>query len=225
MEHPPPLPETAPPDSGLVSAAARDPERTARKQEQIAQGACKVFFAKGFHRATIRELALACGMSMGQLYHYISSKDDVLFLVYQHMQRLWREHLEGAGLDEMPDPRQRLERALASTMEFMERHHDLFLFVYTETKYLEPRHLRQVLASDDQGVVGLWRKLLDGLKPALDRELAANLIAFLLMFPVLRGWNLDRARREGNLRETVDFVLRGLGLEAPPEGRHGGKTS
>jgi len=198
-----------------VTAAARNPERVARKHQQIAQGACKVFFAKGFHRATIRELALACGMSMGQLYHYVSSKDDVLFLVYQHMQSLWREHLAASLREENGPPRQRLERALLSTLEFMEQHHDLFLFVYTETKHLEPRHLKQVLASDDQGVVGLWRELLAGLHPAVDPELAANLVAFLLMFPVLRGWNLDPARREQDLRQTVEFALRGLGLSRP----------
>lgn len=212
--HPEPIPEHC----ELINAAARNPQRTARKQERIAEGSCKVFFAKGFHRATIRELALACGMSMGQLYHYVSSKDDVLFLVYQHMQKLWRDHLENSRLTAIPDPRKRLERALLSTLEFTEEHHDLFLFVYTETKYLEPRHLRQVLASDDQGVVGLWRELLTGLKPALDPELAANLIAFLLMFPVLRGWNLDPALREQNPRETVGFILRGLGLEPRPGG-------
>jgi AcrR family transcriptional regulator len=198
----------------LVPAGAKDRDLVERKQAQIAQGACRVFFDKGFHRTTIREIALACGMSMGQLYHYISCKDDVLFLVYQHMQGLWRRHLEAVGLEEIAEPECRLARALASTLEFMDQHHDLFLFVYTETKYLERRHLEAVLASDDQGVVGFWRKLLAQARPCLDPELAANLISFLMVFPVLRGWNLDPARRGEHLEQTVEFILRGLGLPA-----------
>ena len=214
-------------DPALVHSEAKDPEMVARKQARIVQCACRVFFAKGFHCTTIREIALACGMSRGQLYHYISSKDDVLFLVYQHMQRLWREHLDRVALKQTADPVQRLARALAGTLEFAERNHKLFLFVYTETKYLERRHLEAVLASDDQGVVGFWRELLAGMQPRLDLELAANLISFLMVFPVLRGWNLNPAKRAGHLRQTVEFICRGLGLALPQgEGHdnHGGRA-
>lgn len=216
----PPHPSKAPDalnldDPALVHSEAKDPEMVARKQARIVDGACRVFFAKGFHRTTIREIALACGMSRGQLYHYISSKDEVLFLVYQHMQRLWHEHLEQVVLKEIADPAHRLARALAGTLEFAEQNHDLYLFVYTETKYLERRHLEAVLASDVQGVVGFWRELLAGMRPSLDPELAANLISFLMVFPVLRGWNLDPAKRAGYLRQTVEFICRGLGLDLP----------
>lgn len=207
-------------DPSLVPAGAKDRDLVVRKQAQIVQGACRVFFAKGFHRTTVREIALACGMSRGQLYHYISSKDDVLFLVYQHMQALWRRHLEMVGLQRIADPGHRLAQALASTLEFMEQNHKLFLFVYTETKYLERRHLEAVLASDNQGVVGFWRELLAHVRPGLDPELAANLISFLMVFPVLRGWNLDPARRTEYLEQIVEFIFRGLSLPVPEKGEH-----
>ena len=205
-------------DPSLVPVGAKDRDLVARKHAQIVQGACRVFFVKGFHRTSVREIALACGMSRGQLYHYISSKDDVLFLVYQHMQALWRRHLEVVGLQGIEDPKRCLALALAGTLEFIERNHDLFLFVYTETKYLERRHLKAVLASDDQGVVGFWRELLAQVRPGLDSDLAANLISFLVVFPVLRGWNLDPARRAEHLEQIVEFIFRGLGLPAPGEG-------
>ena len=77
----------------LVPSTAKDVDLIDSKHQQIVNGACRLFFKKGYHRTTIREIALACGMSMGQLYHYISSKDDVLFLTYKQMQMLWYEHL------------------------------------------------------------------------------------------------------------------------------------
>ncbi len=201
----------------LIPIPAKNQARAARKQRHIAQNALKVFARKGFHRTTTREIALACGMSMGQLYHYISCKDDVLFLVYRYMQEVWQEYLEGSRLDEIPDPGERLVRALTHTLEFMARNHDLLLFIYTETKYLEPKHLRTVLGMEDRGVVGFWRRLLQdagagGLGvPSLD--LAANLVSYLMVFPVLRGWNLPADDPAACIGQLVDFTLRGLGLD------------
>lgn len=200
----------------LVPTAAKNRKLVEAKQRQIAQGACRVFFKKGFHRTTIREIALACGMSMGQLYHYISGKDDVLFLVYQDMQRLWLEHLAESRIEDIDDPAQRLTQALRCSLEFMINHHDLFLFVYTETKCLDNKFLRQVLDRDNQGVVGFWRSLLEdvlGEATTLQKDFAANLVSFLLMFPVLRGWNLKQAEMDQYLDMLTAFVFQGLGLE------------
>lgn len=201
-----------PPDR-LVPSSAKDRDLIQEKRRRIVAGATRVFFEKGFHRTTIREIALASGMSMGQLYHYISSKDDVLFLVYEHMQALWYEHLATSGIEEIADPRERLTRALRCTLEFIGQNKELFLFIYTETKYLEPRHLRVVLAMDDQNVVGFWRRLIRDVGWSGDAlDFAANLVSFLMVFLVLRGWNLERGGRGRDLDDLIDFTLRGLGM-------------
>ena len=96
-------------------------------------------------------------MSMGQLYHYISSKDDVLFLIYKHMQVIWFENLVRSEIEEIEDPIIRLKQALKQTTIFMLKNRELFLFVYTETKYLEKKHLRVVLEMDDKNVVGFFQ--------------------------------------------------------------------
>jgi len=66
------------PSKDLTIASAKNARRVENKQRQIVDGSCRLFFKKGYHPTTIREIANASGMSMGQLYHYISSKDDVL---------------------------------------------------------------------------------------------------------------------------------------------------
>ncbi len=200
----------------LVPSPAKDVDLVERKHEQIVDGACRLFFEKGYHRTTIREIALASGMSMGQLYHYISSKDDVLFLIYKHMQMIWYEHLAQSRIEEVEDRVQRLTRALHHTLEFMVENKELFLFVYTETKYLERRHLRVVLEMDDKNVVGFWRRLLQG----VDREKSikgdlnflANLISYLMVFLPLRGWNLRDKEESEHLDSLARFILRGLGI-------------
>ena len=85
----------------LIKVAAKKPQAIENKHRQIVEGACRVFFKKGFHPTSTREIAEAAGMSMGQLYHYISSKDDVLFLIHKHMQTTWYQHLVDSRIEEV----------------------------------------------------------------------------------------------------------------------------
>lgn len=200
----------------LIPSPAKDVDLVEKKHGQIVDGACRLFFEKGYHRTTIREIALASGMSMGQLYHYISSKDDVLFLIYKHMQMIWYEHLMESGIEEIRDPVQRLARALRHTLEFMVENKELFLFVYTETKYLDKKHLGVVLEMDDKNVVGFWRRLLQEVKREEpikgDPNFLANLISYLMVFFPLRGWNLKDKQVSEHLDALSHFIIRGLGI-------------
>ena len=96
----------------LIQISAKKAGAVEAKHQQIVEGACKVFFQKGFHPTSIREIASSAGMSMGQMYHYISSKDDVLFLIHRHMQTSWYQRLTDARIEETEDPTRKLELAL-----------------------------------------------------------------------------------------------------------------
>jgi AcrR family transcriptional regulator len=43
-----------------------------------------VIARRGFHQASIREIASAAGLSLAGLYHYVGGKDELLFLVLDH---------------------------------------------------------------------------------------------------------------------------------------------
>jgi len=186
------------------------------KHQQIVDGACRVFFEKGYHPTTIREIAQACGMSMGQLYHYISSKDDVLYLVHKHMQKIWYEQLRNSAIEKIEDPLQRMTEVLNHTMQLIAENKKLFQFIYTESKYLDKKHLRVVLEMDDKNVVGFWRQLLKEINKKKriksDPNFAASLISYLMVFLPLRGWNLKDRTTKKNLDLLRDFILRGLDI-------------
>jgi AcrR family transcriptional regulator len=186
------------------------------RHQQIVDGACKIFFKKGYHPATIRDIAKACGMSMGQLYHYISSKDDVLYLVHKHMQKVWYDYLEKSDVEQINDPLKKLKEALRQSLKFMVENEELIQFVYSESKYLDKEHLGAVLEMDCQNVIGFWRNLLEGenkRKPVKgDLSFLASLIAFMLVFLPLRGWTLGHKSTRDNVDSLYDFILRGLDL-------------
>ena len=49
------------------------------KRRRILSSAAVVFASEGFDRASVAKVALACDVSKATLYHYYSSKDDILF--------------------------------------------------------------------------------------------------------------------------------------------------
>src|SRR6266581_8418763 len=50
----------------------------AARRTQILDAAAAVFAEKGFHRATIKEIARIAGIADGTIYTYFASKTDVL---------------------------------------------------------------------------------------------------------------------------------------------------
>jgi AcrR family transcriptional regulator len=64
-----------------VATHIKNQELVIERRRQIVDGAVKLFIKKGYHKTTTRELAKETKMSIGSLYEYVSSKEDVLYLV------------------------------------------------------------------------------------------------------------------------------------------------
>ena len=81
-----------------VQSTVKDESLIAIRREQMIQGAIKLFREKGFHRATTREIAKAAGFSIGTLYEYIRTKEDVLYLVCDSIYKQSMESLANFDL-------------------------------------------------------------------------------------------------------------------------------
>jgi AcrR family transcriptional regulator len=199
----------------LVFASTQNISLVENRHQQIVDGACRVFFKKGYHPTTTREIAAACGMSIGQLYHYISCKEDVLYLVLKHMQDVWYTYLKKANIERSDDPVQRLRKALYHSLQFMIENKKLVQFMYTESKYLDKKYYHIFIELHQTNVVGFWCKLLEDLNRKIpikdDLEFMGSLTAYVLAFLALSGWILDEKENEKHADALVDFVLRGLG--------------
>lgn len=54
---------------------------------KIERAALRLFTRKGFHGTTVREIAKKAGVSMGKLYIYYDTKEDIFIDLVQHMGR------------------------------------------------------------------------------------------------------------------------------------------
>jgi TetR/AcrR family fatty acid metabolism transcriptional regulator len=58
-------------------------ERQIDRRRQILGAAVKVFAAKGFHAARVGDVAEEAGVAYGLVYHYFSSKDELLETIFR----------------------------------------------------------------------------------------------------------------------------------------------
>ena len=207
----------------LINISAKKVKAVETKHRQIVEGACKVFFKKGFHPTTMREIAKAVGMSMGQMYHYIASKDDVLFLIHKHMQTSWYEQLTNAKIEECQDPVIRIELALNASLNYLIENRELIQFIFTESKYLSKKHLKVVLEMDNKNVSGYWSDLLE---PAFkqqgirfDVRLAGNLVSYNNVFLCFRERIFSNKSQQELVTSIIDFIFGGLGLTRPSQAK------
>ena len=70
----------------------REREKAKHRQE-IFNAAIKVFAKKGFHSATIEEIADEAEFSKGAIYTYFSNKADLLYQIMDHMLTLIKSFL------------------------------------------------------------------------------------------------------------------------------------
>jgi len=74
----------------------RNPVKDEREQA-FKQAALKVFSAKGYHRATMSEIALEAGFGKGTLYWYWKSKEELYFALIRQMHEEFLQLAEEAS--------------------------------------------------------------------------------------------------------------------------------
>jgi AcrR family transcriptional regulator len=105
--------------------------------------AAKIFADKGFHSTSMRDLSRAAELSLAGIYHYVKSKDELLF----HIQRrCFTEVLEGAraAVRAVADPEQRLQVFIGHHVTFFAAHMAEMKVLSHEADSLSGDHLAVV---------------------------------------------------------------------------------
>ena len=119
----------------LIKSKIKDKTLINKKREHIANKSVELFVKKGYHQTTVREIANASGMSMGALYDYISTKEDILFLVCDHIHSTVNNKLKSSFTGEK-NSLQDLKDAIKEYYTIIDEIQDYMLLLYQETKSL-----------------------------------------------------------------------------------------
>ena len=178
-----------------------------QRRKQIVEGALKIFTVKGFHQTTVREIAEAAGVTMGTLYNYVRSKEDILYIVYDYMTTILTDSLRTI-LKHSNDPKMNVREALKHNMKLLYDHQDLVLFLYRESGSFDREAVRTVLAQETR-YIEVFEELLQqhfaGKRIDETRlKLAADILSYLNTILVLRRWSLKRRYK------SIDDVMEGI---------------
>jgi AcrR family transcriptional regulator len=109
------------------------------RYQEILGAACDVIARRGYHQASIREIARAAGLSLAGLYHYVGGKDELLFLVLDRSLDTLLAALEHA-VGQARSPHEQLLALIRTHLEFGFEHGHALRIINRDWELLaEPR--------------------------------------------------------------------------------------
>ena len=79
-------------------------------EETIIRESLKIFRQKSYHQASMAEIAKACGLLKGSLYHYFDSKEDLMSKVIHSVHDYFREEVFSLAYQEGKTAEQKLRQ-------------------------------------------------------------------------------------------------------------------
>lgn len=185
------------------------------KRGKILKTAARVIADEGIARASMSQIADACGISKANIYHYYSGKDALLFDILDVYLSTLRDRLCGlkqAGLT----PDERLHQFTRETLlayDGMDAEHK----IQTEGLPLLPEDQQEILKSHQREMVHRLSDTLTDIAPLAFSGNAGRLRATTMsVFGMLNWfykWNprAGRSEREDYARLVADLTLKGIG--------------
>ena len=113
--------------------------------ERLLETASRLFAERGFAPTSVQEIVEAAGVTKGAMYHYYSSKDDLLQEIYSRLLALQSARLEEIASGPGPAA-ERLARAAADVVVTTLSHLDDAMVSWRSMHMLPPERLAQVRA-------------------------------------------------------------------------------
>ncbi len=200
--------------SETVSSRIKNPDLVRKKHLLIAKKATKLFIKKGFQQTTMREISKATGMAIGNLYDYISKKEDVLCLVFDvYHQYVEDKYLENQDTLMTEDPIAQLKAYIHYALHNVETFRDEILLMYRESKLLPKENLERAKRKELEQIETLAIIIRKGVEKGIfqvkDPFFAASMVFYQLIFSTLRGWIFRGNYSEEEVNQLIeDYVLK-----------------
>ncbi|MGC8633076.1 MAG: TetR family transcriptional regulator [Candidatus Limnocylindrales bacterium] len=148
--------------------AGREPTGRRPREAQLRRAAVRLFREHGYHGTSMQHLAEDLGLHRGSLYHYIDSKEDLLYGIVESVMARFHDEvqpiLEGDG-----PARERLRRAVGAHLRIAADAPDELTLLQVEVKALAPARRDRVLAQRD-AYEHAWRVFIrDGMREGVFR--------------------------------------------------------
>ncbi|MFA6011243.1 MAG: TetR/AcrR family transcriptional regulator [Desulfobacteraceae bacterium] len=184
-------------------------EKTAVKNfEKIFDAVFKISYSKGFQSMSMRDLSRETGLSMGALYGYFTSKDELLGIIQRQGRSMVERVLKGSQ-EAKNDPMERLGAVIKAHIFLSELARPWFFFTFMEARNLseEERAAVQVMESYTEQILVdiLAEGENSGVFKQQDHQLTASLIKAMQQDWYLKRWKYKK--RNVSVDDYAKYVV------------------
>lgn len=128
-------------------------------RDDILEAAAQVFRQKGFHGASMQDIAKAVSLQKASLYHHVSSKQEILLALLDRALELLFERISAIAIQEIPADK-KLQAMICAYLQILTENTDLSAVLLFEHRSLERKqHARHVPNRDK--FESLWHDVLE----------------------------------------------------------------
>ena len=199
---------------GEVPTQIKNPELVRERRQHIIDSTVNLFIEHGYHKTTTRMIARASGFSIGSLYEYVSSKEDLLYLVCKNIHEAVRDAVEQA-LSANSREREQLAQVIRQYFMVCDRMAGHILLMYQVTQFLPDKWKQRVL-DNELNITDIFIQALARLSgrnnfPVLDDKiinLVGHNISVLGQMWAFRRWHVKKQfSLDQYIAIQTDFIL------------------
>jgi AcrR family transcriptional regulator len=189
--------------------------RTQWRTRQVLEAATTLMERTDFHAMSIQALAEEADVSVGLIYQYFGSKEDVLHAVIVDTLEAYRQTVPAAIADAGDDHVDRIVAGFTAYCRTVDSHHQAATLAYRESKTLPAAALEEIKQLELSTVAPLLEVIKDGQKAGIFLPADAELMTHNLMMAAhswaLKHWHLSaKYTLEEYLNQQLAQILRTL---------------
>ncbi len=209
--------------ASIVPTTVKNPELVEKRREQIVLAAIKLFSQKGFHKTTLRDLAEESGLSQGNIYDYVGTKEDIFFLIHQFAAGSAMAAIK-KSIENIRDPMEKFRRMIRAEFNTMDQLADAIMLIYQEGHILDKPFLKNLLRKE-RGHLELFEAVIEecqaqGLLRECNPRIVSNLIKSMVDAWVLKRWDLRGYATALEMEESILSLLFKASLVQEPHGTY-----
>ncbi|HSO27643.1 MAG TPA: TetR/AcrR family transcriptional regulator [Anaerolineales bacterium] len=165
-------------------------------RDDILDAAAQIFREKGFHAASMQDIAQAVNLQKASLYHHVNSKQEILVSILDRALDLLIERMQADLIQPMP-PDKALRQAMRTYLQAMLDHRDLAAVLLLEHRSLNAEYKARHMPRRDR-FERMWRDLIQsgldaGVFCCTDPAIAARALLGVM------NWTITWYRPDGSL--------------------------
>ncbi|MBQ1041822.1 MULTISPECIES: TetR/AcrR family transcriptional regulator [unclassified Micromonospora] len=185
------------------------------REQQMLDAAVKVFSRRGFHAASMDEIADDAGISKPMVYAYLGTKEELFIACLHRESTRMMEAIAGAAAPDLPAD-ERLWRGLRAFFGFVGAHRDGWAVLYRQARGSQP--FAAELAAMRGRLVEVVAGMLDNALRAAGREVGATdleVVSYALVgaSESLADWLADHPEADAGKTATRMMNVAWLGAD------------